>query len=87
MSRQIIVVGDTLTPYGGSVVTGSASDTVDGKPVARRTDRVECAEHGVHQIAEGDESFSVDGEPVALEGHRATCGCVLASLAATLSMG
>ena len=86
MSRQVIVVGDALAPYGGKVITGSSADTVDGKAVARKTDLVACEEHGVSQISEGDTSCLVDGEPVALEGHHAGCGCTLVSLTTTLSM-
>lgn len=36
MSRQVIVVGDTLAPYDGKVITGSGADIVDGKAVARK---------------------------------------------------
>jgi len=86
MARQVIVVGDTLAPYGGKVIEGSGADTVDGKAVARKTNLVECAKHGVNPINEGDESCLVGDEPVALEGHHASCGCTLVSLGATLSM-
>lgn len=86
MTRQAIVVGDTLAPYGGEVMTGSSMDTVDGKAIARRTDMVDCAKHGINPITEGDESFLIDGEPAALEGHHARCGCTLVSRAATLSI-
>jgi uncharacterized Zn-binding protein involved in type VI secretion len=86
VARQVIVVGDTLAPFGGKVITGSGADTMDGKAVARKTDLVECAKHGVNSISEGDASFLVDGQPVALEGHHASCGCALVSLGATLSM-
>ena len=86
MARQVIVVGDTLAPYGGKVITGSDADTIDGKAVARKTDQVECAKHGINAIEEGDASCLVDGEPVALDGHHASCGCILVSLVETLSM-
>lgn len=86
MARQIIVVGDTLTPHGGTVTTGSNSDIVDGKAIARKGDTVECKEHGTQTIAEGDESSMIGGGPVALHGHRATCGCTLVSRGATISM-
>jgi uncharacterized Zn-binding protein involved in type VI secretion len=54
MARQVIVVGDTLAPHGGTVTTGSNADIVDGKPLARKGDTVECREHGTQTIAEGD---------------------------------
>lgn len=86
MARQVIVVGDTLAPYGGEVIEGSGADSVDGKAIARKTNLVECAKHGVNPIAEGDASCLVDNEPVALTGHHASCGCTLVSLGATLSV-
>jgi uncharacterized Zn-binding protein involved in type VI secretion len=42
MARQVIVVGDTLAPHGGTVTSGSNSDVVNGKPIARKGDVVEC---------------------------------------------
>jgi uncharacterized Zn-binding protein involved in type VI secretion len=54
MARQVIVVSDTLAPHGGTVTTGSNADIVDGKPLARKGDTVECREHGTQTIAEGD---------------------------------
>ena len=86
MARQVIVVGDTLAPYGGTVTTGSNADIVDGKPIARKGDTVECEQHRTQTIAEGDEASMIGGSPVALHGHRATCGCTLVSRAATISM-
>lgn len=86
MSRQVIVVGDTLSPYGGTVLSGSGADTIDGKAVARRNDLVDCRKHGKNAIAEGEPSCLAGGEPVALEGHHASCGCVLVSVHRTLSV-
>ncbi len=86
MVRQVVVVGDALAPFGGEVLTGSDTDAVDGKAIGRKTDLVRCVEHGMNRIEEGDESFLIDGKPAALEGHHASCGCVLISLRATLSV-
>lgn len=86
MARQVIVVGDTLAPHGGSVTTGSNADTVDGKPVARKGDTVECKEHGTQTIAEGDGNSMIGGTPTALHGHHATCGCTLVSRNATVTV-
>ncbi|MGU7776314.1 PAAR domain-containing protein [Burkholderia sp. MR1-5-21] len=86
MVRQVIVVGDALTPHGGFVATGSNADIVEGKPVARKGDTVECNEPGTQTISEGDESGMVGGSPVALHGHRATCGCTLESRGKTITM-
>lgn len=86
MVRQVIVVGDTLAPHGGTVTTGSNTDVVNGKPIARKGDAVACKEHGNQTISEGDESSLVSGSPVALHGHRAACGCTLVSRGATMSL-
>ena len=67
-------------------MTGSLADMVDGQAIARKNDLVDCAEHGVNPIAEGDLTMLLDGQPVALEGHHATCGCILASRQKTLSL-
>ncbi|WP_424449944.1 PAAR domain-containing protein [Paraburkholderia kirstenboschensis] len=54
--------------------------------MARQGDLVDCTEHGVNSIAEGDESSIFSGKPVALDGHRAECGCSLVSRTGTLSI-
>jgi len=76
MSRRVIVVGDA-TSHGGSVITGSASNTVGGRRVARLGDEVSCPKHGNNQIVEGQAGYDIDGRPVALEGHHTACGSVL----------
>ncbi|WP_321888805.1 PAAR domain-containing protein [Paraburkholderia bannensis] len=86
MSRQVIVVGDTLAPFGGTVTAGSTTDTVGGKPISRKGDSVECKEHGPQHISEGDEAGMINGSPVALHGHHASCGCTLVSRGETLAM-
>lgn len=86
MVRQVIVVGDTLAPHGGTVIAGSNADIVDGKPVARKGDTVECKKHGTQTITEGDGNGMFGGAPVALHGHQATCGCTLVSRSATVAM-
>jgi len=44
MARNWIVVGDP-TSSGGTVLTGSAFTTIDGKPVARINDMAMCPLH------------------------------------------
>ena len=39
LSRSIIVVGD-VNSSNGPVISGSATDTIDGKPIARKGDLV-----------------------------------------------
>ncbi|MGO4813698.1 PAAR domain-containing protein [Cupriavidus sp. 2MCAB6] len=83
MPQSIIVVGDK-TSHGGRVITGSPSDRIDGQPIARKGDLVDCPMrypdgrlHGVNPIIEGDDSHMLDGRPIALHGHRSECGCTL----------
>jgi uncharacterized Zn-binding protein involved in type VI secretion len=83
MAKGIILVGDT-TSHGGVVLTGSATDAVDSRPMARLGDLVDCPErypggvrHGVNRIIEGDATTLLNGRPIALEGHRTECGCTL----------
>lgn len=75
MARKIILVGD-MTSHAGTVLSGSSSHDVGGKPVARLGDEVSCPQHGNNKIVEGEASYDVGG-PVALEGHRTECGAVL----------
>ena len=76
MARRIILVGDP-TSHGGVVLTGSATASVAGKPIARLGDQVSCPKHGVNAIVEGEASYDMNGVPVALEGHRTECGSTL----------
>lgn len=83
MPRKIIVQGDT-TSHGGTVISGSGKHSIDGRPIARKGDKVDCPKrypdgspHGVNAIIEGDDGYTLDGIPVALEGHRTECGCTL----------
>ena len=83
MSQDIILVGDT-TSHGGVVTTGSQTDTVHGRAIARKGDLVDCPEkypdgrlHGINPILEGDDASLLNGRPIALAGHRTECGCVL----------
>ena len=85
MSLSIAVVGDA-TDHGGRIITGSATHTIDGKPIARLHDLVNCPQrypdgrpHGVNKITEAHSTLTVGGMPVALHGHRTECGCTLVS--------
>ncbi|MEC5407247.1 PAAR domain-containing protein [Paraburkholderia sp. MPAMCS5] len=86
MAHQIIVTGDTLSLFGGEVIQGSDADSLDGRKVAGKGNRVNCVEHCVNSIVDGDDSTVVSGMPVALEGHHATCGCILVSRQQTMSV-
>jgi uncharacterized Zn-binding protein involved in type VI secretion len=75
MTRMWIVLGDA-TSSGGQVVSGSPFTSVDGKPVARVSDKATCPTHkGTFPIVDGDPSTIIDGEAVALHGSTLACGC------------
>jgi uncharacterized Zn-binding protein involved in type VI secretion len=76
MKRNIILVGDR-TSDDGVVITGSPTDHVHGRAIARQGDLVDCPGHGVNAIVEGDPATLLGGHPMALEGHRTECGCTL----------
>lgn len=85
MSRGLVVVGDA-TDHGGRVISGSDNSSINGRPIARLFDLVDCPKsypggrpHGVNKIVEGHSTVTVDGRPVALHGHRTECGCTLIS--------
>ncbi len=72
------------TSHGGVVITGSETDFIDKRPIARLGDLVDCPRrdaagvpHGINRIIEGDAEMLLNGRPVALEGHRTECGCAL----------
>lgn len=78
MGRKVIVVGDP-TDHGGRVISGSPTQQINGKAIARLGDQVDCPQkgHGVNAIVEGEPSMLINGIPVALEGHKTACGCTL----------
>ncbi|ACC74809.1 PAAR domain-containing protein [Paraburkholderia phymatum] len=83
MALPIIVFGDQ-TSHGGIVISGSETHTIDGKPIARLYDLVDCPQkypdgrpHGINKIIEAHPTFTIGGEQVALHGHQTECGCTL----------
>ncbi|WP_081933869.1 PAAR domain-containing protein [Massilia sp. 9096] len=83
MSHKFIVVGDS-TDHGGKVTSGSSVRTIDGVPIARLGDKVDCPQHypggkphGLNQIVSAHPTIKVDGVPVAVEGCVTECGCKL----------
>ncbi|WP_211443028.1 PAAR domain-containing protein [Collimonas humicola] len=76
MSKDIILVGDK-TSDNGTVISGSDTDAINGRSIARKGDLVDCPGHDINPIVEGDSSMLLDGRPVALAGHRTQCGCIL----------
>lgn len=76
MTRMAIVVGDTTT-HGGTVVSGYAGATVEGKSVAHVGSDVMCTLHGPTQIVSGRAGWTVDSKAVAAAGDRTSCGATL----------
>lgn len=78
MGKPYIVLGDA-TSHGGSVLEGSPTTTINGKPVARVGDKVSCPipGHGTCAIVSGDASCLVDEKPVARHGDKTACGAQL----------
>ncbi|AJG20688.1 PAAR domain-containing protein [Cupriavidus basilensis] len=83
MPRKLIKKGDKTT-HGGEVISGSASDLLDGQPMARLGDLVSCPliypdgrPHGTNKIVEASSGLTVEGGVVACEGDRTACGCQL----------
>lgn len=76
MDGSMITVGCPHS-HGGHVTTGSPESLLDGKPIARRTDWVDCPIHGPNRIIKVRCDMEVDGEPVATHGDETECGAVL----------
>ena len=75
MTRMWAVVGDA-TSSGGRIITGSQFTDIDGKPVARVSDKATCPTHkGTFPIVDGDPTTIIDGQAVALHGSSLACGC------------
>ncbi|MGQ5523135.1 PAAR domain-containing protein [Chitinimonas sp. PSY-7] len=81
MGKPYILLGDP-TSHGGTVLEGSMTTTINGKPVARVGDKVSCPipGHGTCVIVSGDFTHLIDGKPLARHGDTTACG---ASLIAT----
>ena len=79
MIGQFVRVGDSSTT-GGLVLSGSSSQLMDGKLIARVGDEVSCPLCGnVGLIAEGNESILIDGKAAAVDGSLVVCDCPLGS--------
>ena len=80
-----IIQGDK-TSHGGVVISGSATNTWHGIPIARKTDKVYCPKCKPHyfEISEGliNCTDSAAALPMATEGHLTSCGALLIAEAA-----
>jgi len=73
MSLKIIVLGDG-TDHGGKVIAGSPVHDIDGKPIARLGDLVDCPAHGENRIVSAHATLTVGGVAVAVDGCETECG-------------
>lgn len=83
MSLKIITVGDT-TDHGGKVISGSPTDDIGGKAIARLGDQVACPRcypggrpHGVNKIITAHATVTSGGTPVAVQDCKTECGSTL----------
>ena len=80
MARQQARLGDTSS-HGGTIITGSVTAFVNGRPVARMGDMHVCPilGHGVTSIVGGSVNTATDGRPNVRLGDIAGCGAVIVS--------
>ena len=78
MARPQARLGDTSS-HGGTVITGSVTTIVNGRPMARMGDMHVCPipGHGVTPIVSGSLDTATDGRPNARMGDMAGCGAVI----------
>lgn len=79
MARAMICVGDTTT-HGGRVLEGSATATIEGKPIAGVGHKVLCPQcKGIFPILPTGRQYShtFDGRETAVEGMKTACGATL----------
>jgi uncharacterized Zn-binding protein involved in type VI secretion len=63
------------TSHGGTIISGSDTRKVRGKPVARLGDKVTCPVHGTNSIVVVTAKMpQTDGRPTAHSGAKTACG-------------
>jgi uncharacterized Zn-binding protein involved in type VI secretion len=80
VARPQARLGD-VSSHGGTVITGSVTAFVNGRPVARMCDMHVCPipGHGVTPIVTGSLDTATDCRPNARMGDIAGCGAVIAT--------
>jgi uncharacterized Zn-binding protein involved in type VI secretion len=82
MGIPFICVGDK-TSGGGVVITGSPTDIINGKMMARIGDKATCTVKNhprtVTIVTSSDNSVITSGSPQAFHGDKLSCGCTLIS--------
>lgn len=78
MARPQARLGDSSS-HGGTIITGSLTTMVDGRPAARMGDKHVCPipHHGVTPIVTGSLNTTTDGRPNARMGDMTGCGAVI----------
>ena len=78
MARPHARLGDASS-HGGTIITGSVTTLVNGRPVARMGDLHVCPipGHGVTTIVSGSINIATDGRPNARMGDVAGCGAMI----------
>lgn len=78
--------GDAIS-HGGTITGGATRTLVEGNPVARQGDPVQCAQHGMQSITGGSSIVMVEGQAVARVGDLVSCGATISSGAGTVEAG
>ncbi len=80
MGRPSARLGDTSS-HGGTIITGSDTTSINGKPAARVGDLHTCSipGHGVTSITSGSKSVMIEGSSAARVGDSVGCGAVIVS--------
>jgi uncharacterized Zn-binding protein involved in type VI secretion len=78
MARPQARLGDTST-HGGTIITGSLTTMINGRPAARMGDMHACPipYHGVTPIVTGSLKTTTDGRPNARIVDVTGCGAVI----------
>jgi uncharacterized Zn-binding protein involved in type VI secretion len=77
MADVLALKGSTST-HGGLIIEGSAVVDVNGVPVARIGDRLQCPIHGLQPLISGGSTVVfVDGKAAAKKGSVAQCGAII----------
>ncbi|MDH7601902.1 MAG: PAAR domain-containing protein [Armatimonadota bacterium] len=78
MARPQARLGD-MSSHGGTIITGSVTTMVNGRPAARMGDKHACPipYHGVTPIVTGSLKTTTDGRPNARVGDVTGCGAVI----------
>lgn len=71
-------LGDPID-HGGSIISASDDTLVDGIPVARVGDMVNCLQHGITTIVQGANQLITDAPMTARIGDMTACGATIVS--------